>query len=56
MGHAGSLVVACAAVCKFLVVAFGIYFPDQGFNLGPVPWEHAILTTGPPEKFLVMFF
>ena len=25
----------------------GIWFPDQGFNLGPLHWEHGILATGP---------
>ena len=54
MGHAGSLVVTCVAVRKLLVVAFGIYFPDRGLNLGPVPWERGVFTTGPPEKSLVM--
>ena len=33
-----------------LAVARGIYFPHQGWNLGPLHWEHRVLTTGPPGK------
>ena len=33
-----------------LVVACGIQFPDQGWNLGPPHWECGVLTTGPPRK------
>ena len=29
-----------------------VQFPDQGLNLGPLHWEHEILVTGPPGKFL----
>ena len=28
----------------------GSQFPDQGSNLHPLPWEHGVLTTGPPGK------
>ena len=38
--------------CKLLVAACGIYFPDQGLNLGPLHWESGVLATGPPGKFL----
>ena len=31
-------------------MACGIYFPDQGSNLGPLHWEHGVLATGPPGK------
>ena len=30
----------------------GIQFPDQGWNLGPVLWEHGVLGIGPPGKLL----
>ena len=36
------------AACTLLVC--GIYFSDQGLNLGPLPWEHGVLAAGPPEK------
>ena len=31
-------------------MAYGIYFLDQGSNLGPLHWEHRVLTTGPPVE------
>ena len=46
MWHVGSLVVAC----KLLVVTRGIRFADQWSSLGPLPWEHRVLDTGPPGK------
>ena len=33
-----------------LVAAHGVYFPDQGSNLGPLHWEPKVLATGPPGK------
>ena len=36
------------AARELLVVACGIWFPDQGPNLGP--WEHGVLAAGPPGK------
>ena len=33
-----------------LSCACGIWFPDQGSNLGPLRWEHGVLTTGAPWK------
>ena len=30
--------------------------PDQGSNLGPLPWEHGVLATGPPGKSLCFLF
>ena len=36
--HAGSLVTAC----ELLTVACGIWFPDQGLNLGPLHWERGV--------------
>ena len=26
--------------CELLVMAYGIYLPNQGPNLGPLHWEH----------------
>ena len=40
------------APCELLVAACGIYFPDQGSNLGPLHWEHRVLSTVPPGKSL----
>ena len=40
---------------QVLVKTCGILFPDQRLNPGPpgsMHWEHGILATGPPEKFL----
>ena len=36
--------------CKLLVAACGIYFLDQGSNLGPLHWELGVLATGPSGK------
>ena len=44
--HVRSLAVAC----KLLVVACGIWFPDQGWNPGSLCWEYRVLATGPPGK------
>ena len=33
-----------------LIVAFGIQFPNQGPNLGPLHWESGVLATGPAGK------
>ena len=33
-----------------LAAAYGIQFPDQGSNLGPLHWEHRPLASGPPGK------
>ena len=38
------------AVCKLLVVACGIWFPDQRLNPGPLCWGHRVLATGPLGK------
>ena len=35
-----------------LVAACGIWFPDQGLDLGPLHWEHGVLATGSPGKSL----
>ena len=42
--HVGSLV----AAYHLLLVACGIWFPDQEMNLGPRHREHGVLATGPP--------
>ena len=33
-----------------LVVAYGIWFPDQGLNPGPLYWEYRVLATGSPRR------
>ena len=35
------------------VVTYGIQFPDQGSNSGPLHCEHGVLPTGPPGKSLL---
>lgn len=39
-----------------LVVACGIYFLEHGLNAGPLRWEHGVLATGLPGKFLLGLF
>ena len=39
-----------------LVVAYGIWFPDQGWNPGPLHWGHGVLATGQPGKPKRCFF
>ena len=41
---------------KLLVAACGIYFPDQGWNPGPLHWKCRVLATGPPGKSLHSLF
>ena len=41
--------------CELLVAACGIYFPDQGLNLGSLPWELRVLATAPQRKSPVLF-
>ena len=41
--------------CK-LLEAYGIYFPDWGYNSGLLHWEHGVLTTDPWGKSLKIFF
>ena len=43
------------AACRFLVAACGIQFHNWGWNLGPLNWEHRVLSTGPPEKSHKLF-
>ena len=31
-----------------LVATQGIWFPEQGLNLGPLLWEQGVLASGPP--------
>ena len=50
--HAGSL----AVPCKLLVAGWGISFPDQGLNQGPVHWERRVLATGPPGSSTICSF
>ena len=48
LGYVASL----AAALEPTLVACRTYFPDQESNLGPLCWEHRVLATGPPGKFL----
>ena len=36
-----------------IFAAHGIWFPEQGLNLGPLYWEPGVLATGPAGKSLV---
>ena len=38
------------AAGKLSVSACGSQFPDQGWNKGPLLWEHRVLATGPRGK------
>lgn len=42
--------------CKPLVEACGIQSPYQGWNSGPLHWEHGVLATGLPGKSLNSVF
>ena len=35
---------------QVLVAVCGIYFPNQGLNLGSLHWERGVLAIGPPGK------
>ena len=38
------------AACKLSAVACGIWFLEQGSDLGPLHWECGVSATGPPVK------
>ena len=40
---------------QVLVIACGIYLPDQGSNPGSLHWECGVLATGPLGKSLIYF-
>ena len=40
---------------QVLAVAWEVEFPAQGSNPGPLHWEHAVLTSGPPGNSLLLF-
>ena len=46
--HFGSLIFVAA---ESLLVSCGIWFPEQGLNLGSLPWDRGVLATEPPGKF-----
>ena len=49
----GILVAACGIFsCSMQALSCGMrdLVPDQGSNLGPLHWEHGVLTTGRPGK------
>ena len=37
---------------SIFTTAYGIQFPDQGWNPDPLPWECRVLAIGPPGKSL----
>ena len=37
---------------ELLAAVCGIYFPNQGWNPGPLLWECGVLATGPPHMIL----
>ena len=41
---------------RWVFVACGIQFPDQGLNLGPLHWELGVLATGPQGSPCVHIF
>ena len=45
-----SILGLCCGMQDLLVVACGVYFPDQGLNPGRLHWELRVPTTGPPGK------
>ena len=40
----------CYGMRNLLTETYGILFPDQGWNLGPLHWDCGVLATGPPGK------
>ena len=44
-------------LCQVLLIvtAYGIYFLEQGLNLGSLHWEHGVLDIEPPGNFLESF-
>ena len=42
--------------CTVLVSAYGIQFPNQGSNPGPLDQELRVLASGPPRKSLTKGF
>ena len=45
-------ILAFCIVVFHTTTASGIYFPNQGWSLGPLHWEPEVLATGPPGKSL----
>ena len=37
-------------------MARGFWFPDQGWDPGPLHWKHGVLATGPPGESLNLDF
>lgn len=37
---------------SILVAVYGVWFPNQGLNPGPLHWEHRVLAIGQPDKSL----
>ena len=47
---------ALVAAYELLLVTCGTWFPDQGWNLGPLHWELGVLATGPLWESFPLFF
>ena len=57
MPLAGGFLLGCPSAWSMCAVeACRIYFPDQGWSPGPLPWEHGVLATEPPGKSPVSCF
>ena len=52
--HAAQGIFSCGT--RLLALAYGIYFPDQGSNQGPLHSKCGVLATGLPGKFLLVYF
>ena len=54
---AGSFLLGCPSAWSMCTVeACRISFPDQGWNPGPLLWEHGVLATGPPGEVPCVLF
>lgn len=49
-------IVSCGRQRNSLVVARGLWFLDEGLNLGPLHLEHGVLATGPSGNSLMFYF
>ena len=52
--HAAQGIFSCGI--RLLALAYGIYFPKQGSNQGPLHSKCGVLATGLPGKFLLVYF
>ena len=47
---------SCSRQRNSLVMARGLWFLDEGLNLGPLSLEHRVLATGPAGDSLMFYF